>query len=325
MSPRTPLASHSGTPLVFVLGPTGSGKSCTAVDLAERIGAEIVGADSRQVYRGMDIGTGKVTWAERGSVPHHLIDVVDPDQPFGLADYCDMALAAIGGIRQRQKMPVVVGGSGQYIWALAEGWEVPRVAPNSGLRDRLTARATAEGAEPLHRELARIDPDAAAAIHPHNIRRVIRALEVAATTGVAPSSLRTRRTPPASVLLLGLRVPRAELHRRIDKRVDAMFANGFVAEVEELLRRGYGPSLPSMSGIGYTQVVQFLRGELSLDEAASLIKAATHRLARQQSNWFRQTDERILWIEEGALLTNIGLLTRMLAGDAAMPSGGSAW
>jgi len=320
MPPPVSLSAPSGTPLVFVLGPTASGKSRVAVDLAERIGAEIVGADSRQVYRGMDIGTGKVTEAERRSVPHHLIDVVDPDQPFGLADYCDMALPAVAEIRRRRNIPIVVGGSGQYIWALAEGWAVPRVAPDLGLREKLTARANAEGAESLHRELAGIDPEAAGAIHPHNVRRVIRALEVAAATGVAPFALRSRRTPLDSVLLLGLRVSRAELHQRIGRRVDAMFAGGFVAEVEELLRRGYAPSLPSMSGIGYTQVVQFLRGEMSLDGATTLIKAATHRLARQQSTWFRQTDERILWIEQEALSSTFERLTRVLVGGAGVPA-----
>jgi tRNA dimethylallyltransferase len=282
--------------LVVVLGATATGKSRFAIDLAQRIGGEIVSADSRQVYRGMDIGTGKVTEAERTSVPHHLLDVVDPDEPFGLADYCDLAHAAISEIRARGRIPIMAGGSGQYVWALAEGWIVPRVAPDQALRSELAATASRDGGRSLHAELARIDPMAADAIDPRNVRRVIRALEIASATGAAPSTIRSRRRPPESIVLLGLDVPRPEVLRRIDLRVEAMIADGLVAEVERLMQRGYDPALPSMSGIGYTQVVQFLCGDLSLDMAVSQIKAATHRLARQQSSWFRRSDGRIAWL-----------------------------
>lgn len=283
-------------PLIVVLGPTSSGKTGLAIALAQRLNGEVVGADSRQVYRDMDIGTGKVTASERGGVAHHLIDVVDPDEPFGLADYVERASAALVDIRARGRTPILAGGSGQYIWAMAEGWEVPRVAPDLELRAALAERARARGPLSLHEELAQIDPSAAHAIHPQNVRRVIRALEIAATTSQAPSLLRARRSPPPSVLLLGLRVPRSELYARIDRRVDDMVRRGLVAEAEGLLKRGYARSLPSMSGIGYTQVVQFLHGELSLPEAVERTKAATHRFARQQAAWFRANDERIAWL-----------------------------
>jgi tRNA dimethylallyltransferase len=308
---------------VFVLGPTASGKSHFAIQLAERIGGEIVGADSRQVYRGMDIGTGKVTDAERAAVPHHLIDVVDPDQPFGLADYLDEVERVLPAIRERGRVPIVVGGSGQYIWALAEGWSVPRVAPNPELRARLAERARTEGAIRLHSELTAIDPTAAGAIHPHNVRRVVRALELAATTGVAPSALRARRSEPGAAMLLGLSVPRAELRERIDRRVDWMFERGLVGEVQGLLARGHDPALPAMSGIGYTQVVQLLLGSSDLESTVERVKTATHRLARQQSTWFRSHDERILWLDQDPLETAMARLVSVsdcAAGVSVMES-----
>ncbi|MGI8554451.1 MAG: tRNA (adenosine(37)-N6)-dimethylallyltransferase, partial [Dehalococcoidia bacterium] len=195
---------------------------------------------------------------------------------------------------------------GQYIWALAEGWQVPRVGPDTELRVELEARARVYGAAALHDELARLDPVAAAAIHPNNVRRVIRALELFRVTGELPSRLRTRRGEAPAARIVGLSLPRELLYERIDRRVDLMIVQGLVEEVQSLLRLGYSPSLPSMSGIGYAQVVQYLRGEFDLGSARERIKIATHRLARQQRTWFRRNDPRIRWLVPGDVAVAVG-------------------
>ena len=283
--------------LIAVVGPTATGKTALAVALARAIDGEIVGADSRQVYRRLDIGTAKPTPDERALAPHHLLDVVDPDEPFSLAEYLALATVALEDIWARGRQPLLVGGSGQYVWALLEGWTVPRLPPQRELRRSLEERAEREGAEALHRELAHVDPQAAAGIDPRNVRRVIRALEVYQTTG-RPISFWQEKAPPSwDTLVLGLACPRDELYRRIDARVDGMMQAGLVDEVQGLLTMGYSRELPSMSGIGYREVCQYLAGELDLSAAAARIKTATHRLARQQATWFRRDDPRIRWLD----------------------------
>ena len=283
--------------LIAVVGPTATGKTALAVALARAIDGEIVGADSRQVYRRLDIGTAKPTPDERALAPHHLLDVVDPDEPFSLAEYLALATVALEDIWARGRQPLLVGGSGQYVWALLEGWTVPRLPPQRELRRSLEERAEREGAEALHRELAHVDPQAAAGIDPRNVRRVIRALEVYQTTG-RPISFWQEKAPPSwDTLVLGLACPRDELYRRIDARVDGMVQAGLVDEVQGLLTMGYSRELPSMSGIGYREVCQYLAGELDLSAAAARIKTATHRLARQQATWFRRDDPRIRWLD----------------------------
>ncbi len=283
--------------LIAVVGPTATGKTALAVALARAIDGEIVGADSRQVYRRMDIGTAKPTPEERALAPHHLLDVVDPDEPFSLAEYLELATAALEDVWARGHQPLLVGGSGQYVWALLEGWTVPRLPPQRELRRSLEERAAREGADALHRELARVDPRAAAGIDPQNVRRVIRALEVYEATG-QPISHRQEKAPPGwDTLILGLTCPRDELYRRIDARVDGMMEAGLVGEVRRLLALGYSRELPAMSGIGYREVCQHLAGELDLPAAVARIKTATHRLARQQATWFRRDDPRIGWID----------------------------
>ena len=286
------------TPLVVVLGPTAAGKTRFALELARRVSIEVISADSRQVYRQMDIGTAKPTAADQALVRHHLIDIVDPDEPFHLGDYVRRARQAISDVQARGAVPLLVGGSGQYLWSIVEGWQVPAVEPDSELRFRLTERAQLEGPQALHQQLRRLDPGAASAIHPNNVRRVVRALELVTRTGIPASEQRVRRAPRSDVLLLGLRVERQEIYRRIDRRVDEMFEAGLIREVECLLRAGYEPSLPSMSGIGYTQGVQFLSGEIGLAEAIAGTKTATHRFARQQGAWFRGDDPRINWVAD---------------------------
>jgi tRNA dimethylallyltransferase len=283
--------------LIAIVGPTATGKTALAIALAQRLGGEIVGADSRQVYRRMDIGTAKPTAEERALAPHHLIDVIEPDQEFSLAQYLEQAVVALEDVWSRGKQPLLVGGSGQYVWALLEGWRVPRLPPQRELRRQLEERAARQGAEALHRELAQVDPKAAARIDPRNVRRVIRALEVHRATGRPISYWQEKGPPLWEVLILGLTCPRQELYERIDARVDAMMEAGLVDEVRGLLSMGYDPSFASMSGIGYKQICQHLAGELDLATAVARIKTATHRLARQQYTWFRLDDQRIRWID----------------------------
>ena len=283
--------------MIAIVGPTAVGKSELALQLAQYFPLEIISADSRQVYRYMDIGTNKPSPAERASVPHHIIDVVEPDEDFSLAMYHRLALEALKAIQQKGKLPLLVGGSGLYVWSLVEGWKIPEVPPDQKLRRQLESRAGQEDSQNLYRELQAIDPVAAAKINPSNIRRVIRALEIYYATGQTPSQLQRKETPGFSTLVVGLTRDRSELYKKIDGRVDKMIQRGLVEEVEQLLKEGYNPSLPSMSGIGYKQIGQFLRGEMTLPEAIDKIKYETHRLARHQYAWFRLSDNRIRWLE----------------------------
>lgn len=283
--------------MIAIVGPTAVGKSELALHLAQYFPLEIISADSRQVYRYMDIGTNKPTLAERASVPHHVIDVVEPDEDFSLAMYHQLAIEALKAIQQKGKLPLLVGGSGLYVWSLVEGWKIPQVPPNQKLRRQLEARAEQEDSQSLYRELQDIDPMAAAKINPSNIRRIIRALEIYHATGQPPSQLQRKEAPGFSILVIGLTRERSELYRKIDWRVDKMIQRGLVEEVEQLLKKSYSPSLPSMSGIGYKQIGQFLRGEMTLPEAIDKIKYETHRLARHQYAWFRLSDSRIRWFD----------------------------
>jgi tRNA dimethylallyltransferase len=281
--------------LIAVVGPTATGKTSLAIQLAARLGGEIVGADSRQAYRRMDIGTAKPSPKEQAAVPHHLINVVDPDGEFSLGRWLELALEALDDIWSRRKRPLLVGGTGQYVWALLEGWRVPRVPPQPQLRGRLEAR---DGPS-LFEDVRRVDPEAAARIGPANRRRLIRALEVFEVTGRPISFWQTKEPPRFESPIVGLRLPRDELYRRIDARVDRMIETGLIDETRHLLAMGYSPDLPSMSGIGYKEACAHLAGELTIDEAATRIKTETHRLARRQSSWFKPGDERIHWLDGG--------------------------
>ena len=282
-------------PLVVVLGPTAVGKTDLATRLAEALAAEIVSADSRQVYRYMDIGTAKPTLAQRQRVCHHLVDIVDPDEEYTLAQYQEMAYAAIDALQSRGKLPLLVGGTGLYVRAVVEGWTVPRARPDEELRARLYAKAEQEGAHAVYGELLNIDPVAAERIDPRNVRRVIRALEVYQATGTPISELQGKCPPRYRVLQIGLTMARERLYERIDRRVDEMMAAGLLEEVRGLVGRGYDYSLPSMSGLGYRQLGLYLRGDVSLDGAVELIKRHSRRFVRQQYNWFRLSDEGIHW------------------------------
>ena len=283
--------------LLAVVGPTGVGKSRLALRLAQALGGEIVSADSRQVYRYMDIGTAKPTPEEQASVPHHLIDVVSPDEDFSLAQYQQLAYKAIADIHRRHKLALLVGGSGLYVWSVLDGWRIPAVAPDPALRRRLEAKAAGGGEDELYQELARLDPVAAQKIDPRNVRRTIRALEVHRGAEAPISWLQGKSPPSFNTVIIGLTADRAELYRRIDLRVDEMIKRGLVDEVKQLLDRGYASNLPAMSGIGYKQVIMFLKGELTLADAVQQIKFETHRLVRHQYSWFRLKDDRIRWFD----------------------------
>lgn len=283
--------------VLAIVGPTAVGKTALSIELARRVDGEIVSADSRQIYRAMDIGTAKATPEEQAAAPHHLIDVVDPDEELTLAHYRRLAAEAIAEITARGRLPILVGGTGLYVRAVLEGWTVPEVPPQPELRRELEAWAEREGHEALHQRLAEVDPAAAARIDARNVRRVIRALEVYHATGEPISALQRKEPPAYHVFTIGLTMARPDLYRRIDERVDRMVAAGLVAEVRALLARGYSLELPAMSGLGYRQIGQHLRGEVSLEEAVALIKRHTRRFVRQQYNWFRLSDPSIHWAD----------------------------
>ncbi|MFH1381585.1 MAG: tRNA (adenosine(37)-N6)-dimethylallyltransferase MiaA [Chloroflexota bacterium] len=282
--------------VVAIVGPTAIGKSQLALNLAQEFNGEIVSADSRQVYRHMDIGTAKPTKEEQALIPHHLIDIINPDEDFSLAQYQKLAYEAIEDIQKRGKLPLLVGGSGLYVWAVLEGWIIPPVPPASQFRHNLVERASRGEGEALYRELVEIDPAAAQKIDPRNVRRVIRALEVS-QSGVPFSQLQRKQAPPFTPLIIGLTAERAELYRRIDTRVERMIDQGLVEEVQRLIARGYDFNLPAMSGVGYKQIGQFLRGEVTLEDAIRQTKFETHRIARHQYAWFHLNDERIKWFD----------------------------
>jgi tRNA dimethylallyltransferase len=286
-------------PLVVILGPTAVGKTELSILLAECLEGEIVSADSRLFYRGMDIGTAKPTPAEQQRVPHHLIDVAEPDEIWSLAHFQEQARQEIAAILGRRRMPFLVGGTGQYIRAVIEGWQPPRVKPDARLRLALERLAGEIGPYGLHSRLALLDPQAAASIDARNQRRTVRALEVILTSGRPFSEQRSSAPSPYRLLLLGLTRPREEIYARVDARVEAMFQMGLVEEVQRLLAKGYTSDLPTMSAIGYREVCAFLRGEISLDEAVTLMKRSTHTFVRRQANWFKADDPTIHWFQAG--------------------------
>lgn len=291
-------------PLIVILGPTAVGKTALAIELALAIGGEIISADSRQIYRFMDIGTAKPTPEQRQRVPHHLLDVVNPDENLALAQFQRLAYAAIRDILDRERIPILVGGTGQYLTAVVEGWRIPEVAPNQMLRAELEAFAAQHGALALHQRLAQVDPAAARAIDPRNVRRVVRALEVCLETGQPISALQRKQPPPYRIVQHGLTLERAALYRRADDRLDDMLRQGFLEEIRQLLARGYDPHLPSMSGLGYRQLIPHLLHGQPLGEALAAARHATHDFIRRQYTWFRGHDSGILWHNMDDLAAN---------------------
>jgi tRNA dimethylallyltransferase len=294
---------QSSLPLILIVGPTAVGKTDLAIQLAERLNGEIISADSRLFYRGMDIGTAKPSLEERTRVPHHLIDIVNPDETLNLAVFQQKAKEIIADINARGKLSFLVGGTGQYLRAVTEGWTPPKVVSDDRLRDELGKIALGHaggmkgesGANWLHDRLTRVDPESAQKIDARNVRRTIRALEVILTTGRRFSEQRGQSESPYQLITIGLIRPRTELYKRVDQRIEAMFANGFVDEVKGLLEKGYSPSLPSMSAIGYRECIRVAKGELTEEQAKAEMRRATRIFVRKQANWFKESDPHIKW------------------------------
>jgi len=270
-----------------------------AITLAERLNGEIVSADSRLFYRGMDIGTAKPSRAELERVPHHLIDVADPREIWSLALFQQAAHEAIDNIQGRGKLPFLVGGTGQYIHAVTQGWVPPEFAPHDALRTVLESLAESKGKDWLHERLALLDPASARSIDPRNLRRTVRALEVTLSTGRRFSEQRGHGENPYHLLTVGLHRPRPELYARIDARIESMFAAGFLEEVRGLLEQGISPDLPTMSAIGYRECVLVLQEKMTVEEAKTQMRRLTRVFVRRQANWFKQDDPEIHWFQAG--------------------------
>lgn len=280
-----------------IVGPTAVGKSDLAVDVAERIGAEILSADSTAVYRGMDIGTDKPPLEARRRVPHHLIDLVDPDEPFNVVRYCEEAECAVRAVVARGRRPLFVGGTGLYVRAATLGYRFNPAPPDPALREALWELAGREGPEAVHRRLEAVDPESARRIDPHNTRRVIRALEVHAQTGIPFSqwSRRPAEPPPYDRLVVGLTRDRARLYARVEARVHRELNDGLVDEVRRLLAR-YPADLPAFQALGYKEVIGYLQGRYDYAQMVAILTRNTRRFAKRQYTWFRR-EPGIVWLD----------------------------
>lgn len=293
-------------PVLALVGPTATGKSELGMRVARATGGEIVNADALQVYRGLDVGTAKPSAAERAEVPHHLLDLVGPEERFSAGELARRGRRAIADIRGRGRLPIVVGGSGFYLRALLEGLS-PLPPADPELRRELARRAADEGAEIIHRELAAVDPETARRLAPADVQRVVRALEVARSTGLPLSAwiaARPAGEEPLAAVRVGLTLPRALLYDLIAARVARMLADGWVEEVRGLLDRGVDPEAPAFQAIGYRQLVRFVRGEWSLEEAVADTVRATRRFAKRQLTWFRNEPE-VRWFDPRQLSAGI--------------------
>jgi tRNA dimethylallyltransferase len=307
------IAAPPLTRITIICGPTGSGKTSFAINLAQKLNAEIVGADSMQIYRYMDIGTAKPTLKEQSAALHHLIDVVDPDASFDAARYVQMADKAIERIVKKEKIPLVVGGTGLYIKALTHGlFDTPKVNPK--IRRQLKERLKTHGHEYLHQYLKKIDPAAAARIHMQDTQRLTRAIEVFESTG-QPISLAQKQHgfdyQRYQTIKIGLQLDRTTLYKRINFRVDAMLKKGLLEEVQKLLEMGYHPDMKSMQSLGYRHMACFIRGELSFDEAVRTLKRDHRRYAKRQMTWFGR-DQEIHWLAPDQRNTALKLIQEFI-------------
>ena len=284
------------TGVVSVIGATATGKTSLGIGLARRFNGEVVNADSRLFYRGMDIGTAKPTEAERQGISHHLIDILDPHQSYSLSEFLKDAVDAISNITGRGKLPIVVGGTGQYIWGLLEGWEVPNIPPNPALREELETQLKDQGVGTLQTRLYATGAHGVEKVEILNPRRLIRAIERAVATGDAMGGASKSAEPPYDAMVIGLNAPRELLHVRVEKRVDQMFIAGWRDEVEKLVQEGVTRNLPSMSAIGYRELVDHVEGRMDWPAIRDEILIGNHRLIGAQNNWFKTRDERISWI-----------------------------
>ena len=293
-------------PLLLIVGPTASGKSAFAIQMAQALHAEIVSADSRYLYRELEIGVAKPSSLELAAAPHHLINVASLEDPWNLGLFKQSAAQIIEQIHQRNRLPILAGGTGQYVRAILQNWQVPSHGPVDQLREDLETIGNHIGFDKLYEMLRAIDPQAAANIDYRNHRRTIRALEVILSTGKKFSDLRDKEPPPYNTLIIGLELPRDVLYARIDQRVDDMITQGLVGEVQGLLDSGFGPTLDTMRVIGYNEIMAHLKGECTLEEAVALIKRNTRGYVRRQANWFKPSDPDIHWLnaQDPAILKN---------------------
>ncbi|TDQ39725.1 tRNA (adenosine(37)-N6)-dimethylallyltransferase MiaA [Aureibacillus halotolerans] len=284
-------------PLLVIVGPTAAGKTELGIQLANRLSGEIISGDSIQVYQGLNIGTAKASPAEREDTPHHLIDILPPDASYSVADFKDQALACIDGIHQQSKLPMIVGGTGLYIQSIVYPYEFTEKSGSAEVRLRLEKEGEMIGKEALHKRLADVDPKAAKSIHPNNVRRVIRALEVYETTSERPSDRISRQADAYryNTFILGLTMDRQELYERINQRVDHMVEEGLFQEVEALFKSGY-ENCQSMQAIGYKEIVSYFRGDCTQEESIAQLKKNTRRFAKRQLTWFRNKMD-VEWID----------------------------
>ncbi|MFM1650917.1 tRNA (adenosine(37)-N6)-dimethylallyltransferase MiaA [Brevibacillus sp. B_LB10_24] len=283
--------------LVVIVGPTAVGKTALSLRLAQMFNGEIISGDSMQVYRRMDIGTAKATPEERRMVPHHLIDIIDPDEEYSVVHFQAMARQLIAEINGRGRLPFVVGGTGLYIESVTHSFHFSEAGQDLELRQRLEKIAELEGVEALHRQLAAIDPLTAERLHPNDKKRVIRAIEIYQVTGQRMSDFQVRAEhSPYQLVMIGLTMDRAVLYERINKRVDLMIEAGLVEEVRQLLDSGVDPAAVSMQGLGYKELVPYLYGEIPLEQAVAAIKQRTRHFAKRQLSWFRRMSD-IQWFD----------------------------
>lgn len=271
-------------PLIVILGPTASGKTDISLKLAHKYNGEIISADSRQIYRGMEIGTDVISKKEQKGIPHHLLGITTPDKPISVAEYKDLAIQKIEEIYKRNHIPLLVGGTGLYISAIIDAYNIPKVKPNLKLREKLQKEAAEKGKEFVHKKLQKLDRKAAAKIHPNNLRYVIRAIEI--KLAKPPKSKKT--TKPFDVLIIGTNRPRPELYERINRRVDRQIKKGLTDEVKKLLKKGYDERLPAMTSLGVKEIIPYIKGEMPIKECVEILKQNTRRYAKRQMTWFRR-------------------------------------
>ncbi len=282
--------------IIVIVGPTASGKTALAVKIAKKFNGEIVSADSRQIYRGMNIGTAKPTRRETAAIPHYLINIKNPDEDYTAAEYKKGAIAAIKKILRKGKLPILVGGTGLYVRAVTDNLDIPAVAANQKLRLWLESEAKKRGLDYLFKKLVELDPEAAYIVDPKNPRRIIRALEIAIKTGKPFSRQRKKGKSLFDILQVGMNIPRGQLKKQINARVDEMVRNGLIDEVRNLIGK-YGPNLRTFSAIGYREIIEYLRNEISFKEAVRSIKTNTWHYAKRQMTWFKR-DKSIKWLTQ---------------------------
>lgn len=288
--------NHQKMPLLAIVGPTATGKTELSVSIAQKLNAEIISADSMLIYRHMDIGTAKPSMEEKKGVQHHMIDIVYPDETYNVSIYSQAVKNLLTNLWQKNTLPILVGGTGLYVQSVIDGYKFSNAGHDQKLRDKLMHECKTMGKAALHEKLKAVDPDTASRLHINNIQRVIRALEVYYLSGIKPSEMTGKEEGHFNLLMYGLTMNREILYSRIEKRVDEMMAAGLVKEVKSLLERGYSQRLTAMQGLGYKEIIQYLNGELSLEEAISLLKRNTRHFAKRQFTWFRR-DKRIKWID----------------------------